>query len=41
MSQRWSCDTLMVGYADVMGDALDADEKALQEEIKVCSRRGR
>lgn len=34
MSKAWSCETLMVGFQDVMSDALSADEVALRKEIE-------
>jgi len=34
MSKAWSCETLMVGFQDVMSDALSADELALRKEIE-------
>ena len=33
MSKRWSCDTLQVGFEQVMGDA-DSEESKLLKEIE-------
>ena len=34
MSKQWSCETLRVGYEDVMCEALKRDETALLTEIQ-------
>ena len=34
MSKQWSCETLRVGYEDVMTEALEGDEKVLITEIQ-------
>jgi len=34
MSKQWSCETLRVGYEDVMAEALEGDEKVLITEIQ-------
>ena len=34
MSKMWSCETLAVGYGDVMDEAYSEEERKLQEELK-------
>jgi hypothetical protein len=34
MSKQWACETLRVGYEDLMAEALEGDEKVLITEIQ-------
>ena len=34
MSKQWSCETLKVGFVDVMADALKDSEQGLSKEIQ-------
>lgn len=36
MSKRWSCDTLRVGFGEVMDDAMADEESKLLKEIEDC-----
>ena len=34
MSKRWSCETLQTGYTDIMGEAVQHEERDMEKEIE-------